>query len=261
MKKVAVAVIHGMGHSDTHFADSFIDGVDDFLGSELSAHVEWIPLHWANLLEGRQERYLRRANRAARLDWQQERDFVVHTLGDAVAYRKEPGYNNPTYDRVHAKIALKLKQAYALELGRRNVPLIWVANSLGGYVMSNYIWDTMRDRPYPNDAKFLLQETIRYVFTTGCTIPLFNFGHRRVVPIQLPDNAEWYNIYDRDDVLGWPLKPINRAYDEMVTADVEVRIGGFLTGWNPLCHLGYWTDFDVISRVGSAIRETIEGGE
>jgi len=45
MKKVAVAIIHGMGHSDNHFADGFIDSVHDFLGSELSDHVEWIPLH------------------------------------------------------------------------------------------------------------------------------------------------------------------------------------------------------------------------
>lgn len=255
MIKVAVAAIHGMGHSDQHFADGLIEGVKDFLGSEFSDQVEWVPLHWADLLEGRQARYLRRANRAARLDWQQERDFIVHTLGDAVAYRKEPGYANQTYDRVHAKINMKLHQGWS-EFGHRSIPLIWVANSLGGYVMSNFIWDTMRDRR--SDSKFMLQETIRYIFTTGCSIPLFNFGHRNIIPIQLPDGAEWYNIYDRDDVLAWPLKPINQAYDEVVTEDVEVKAGGLLTGWNPLCHLDYWTDFDVVSRIGDAIRQTIE---
>ena len=73
--------------------------------------------------------------------------------------------------------------------------------------------------------------------------------------------AEWYNIFDRDDVLAWPLKPINKAYNEVVTEDVSIQVGGMLTGWNPLCHLDYWKDFDVISRVGDAIRETIEGEE
>ena len=62
MIKVAVAAIHGMGHSDQHFADGLIEGVKDFLGSEFSAQVGWVPLHWADLLEGRQARYLRRGH-------------------------------------------------------------------------------------------------------------------------------------------------------------------------------------------------------
>jgi len=261
MKQVAVAVIHGMGHSDHNFADDFIDLVEKNLGSELKATVGWIPLHWADLLEGRQQRYLDNANASARLDWQDLRDFVVHTLGDAVAYQQEPGFTNPTYWKVQAKIKLAFKQAWAFDFQRRDVPLIWVANSLGSHVMSTYIWDMMHERGMVSASAFLRQETIRGIFTTGSSLPLFSFAYHDVVPVHLPEGAKWYNIYDRDDILGWPLKPINEAYDKAVTEDIQINAGNLRTCWNPLCHLDYWTDNDVVSRVADFIRETLDTEE
>lgn len=256
MKEVAVAIMHGMGHRDKHFTDGLIEKLDDFLGSGFKGSVGWIPLHWNDLLGGSQKRYLARTNRNQQMDWSYERDFAIHMVGDIIAFQPTVGVKN-TYEKVHASIASKLMDAWIQQFQRRNVPLIWVSNSLGSHVMSTYIWDTMRDQPYPEIASFLCQKTIRYVFTTGSTIPLFTFAHKTPKPIQLPPDARWFNLYDRDDILGWPLKTINPAYSKAVTQDIEINVGGRLSNWNPLSHLNYWEDDDVIQHIGSAIKDVL----
>ena len=259
MKKVAVAVIHGMGHGLYNFADDFMAEVEKNLDSHLADSVGWIPLYWGDLLDGRQERYLKRANAAGRLDWQALREFIVYALGDAVAYRQTAGARQSVYSRVRNRISTNFHESWARDFKYTNPPLIWVANSLGTHVMSNYIWDTMRDFPSPLDGNdFLRQQTIRGVFTTGSTLPLFTFACPRIDPIRLPEGAKWYNIYDRDDILGWPLKPINKKYNKAVTEDVQINVGGLTTSWNPLCHLNYWSDDEVITRVADFIRETLD---
>lgn len=258
MKKVAVAVIHGMGHGIYDFADDFIAAVEKNLDSQLAASVGWIPLYWADLLDGQQKRYLERANASARLDWQPLREFIVQSLGDVVAYRQAPEVGHSVYNRVHDRIFKAFSTSWRRDFRGTNPPLIWVANSLGTHVMSNFIWDIMRDFTYPNSDDFIRQRTIRGVFTTGSTLPLFTFACPKVEPIQLPEGAKWYNIYDRDDILGWPLKPTNRAYNKVVTEDVQINAGGLATSWNPLCHLNYWNDDEVITRVADFIRDTLD---
>jgi hypothetical protein len=257
MKKVAVAIIHGVGHSDDDFADEFKKAVEDFVGRRFSASVGWIPLHWADLTEGRQRRYLERAKEVARLDWIRERELIIHMIGDAAAYQQKTSYHEDnTYWRVQRLMFKKFSDAWNTQFQGRDVPLIWVAHSLGCHVMSTFIQDTMRGHTY-DSRKFLTQRTIRYVFTLGSPQPIFTFALPGATPIQLTSEAKWYNLYDRDDVWGWPLKPINAAYDAAVTEDIQVSVGGPLIGWNPLCHLGYWTDGQVIRRVGNAIIETL----
>ena len=44
-------------------------------------------------------------------------------------------------------------------------------------------------------------------------------------------------MLDADDVLGYPLKPINAAYDKVVNEDIQIQTGTILGA-----HSGYWTD-------------------
>ncbi len=48
----------------------------------------------------------------------------------------------------------------------------------------------------------------------------------------------------RDDILGYPLKPINPAYRRVVSRDITINVGGILSSWNPASHTKYWTDND-----------------
>ncbi len=97
--------------------------------------------------------------------------------------------------------------------------------------------------------------TLAGIVTFGCNIPLFTLAFNEAVPItfpaaQLPDpgdvrtKAKWLNYYDPDDVLGYPLKAINDAYDDVVDEDKSINVGGLFSSWNPLSHNKYWTDND-----------------
>lgn len=37
--------------------------------------------------------------------------------------------------------------------------------------------------------------------------------------------AKWFNFYDPDDVLGYPLKTINADYKKAVAKDIPINVG------------------------------------
>ena len=130
-----------------------------------------------------------------------------------------------------------------------------MAHSLGGNIMSNYIWDMQHGGgDQPGDlSPFEQLHTLAGMITFGCNIPLFTFAYTDVKPIQFPadqlpdtvrNKARWFNYYDPDDVLGYPLKSINSAYDAVVDEDIAINVGGLLSNWNPISHTKYWTDND-----------------
>lgn len=69
--------------------------------------------------------------------------------------------------------------------------------------------------------------------------------------------AKWLNYYDPDDVLGYPLKPINAEYRKVVSKDIAINTGGILTSWNPMAHNGYWTDNDFTKPVAKYIGQFV----
>lgn len=137
------------------------------------------------------------------------------------------------------------------------VPLVVLAHSLGGHIMSNYIWDMQQHRDVEGAvwnnklSSFELMETLAGFVTFGSNIPLFTFAYEDPQPIAFPGSAlsgedkkraAWLNYYDRDDVLGWPLRPISPAYRDAVDADIEIDAGSWGAGFTPLSHTSYWTD-------------------
>jgi hypothetical protein len=143
-----------------------------------------------------------------------------------------------------------------------------MAHSLGCHMISNYIWDIQRvreaDREWIEElGPFERMQTLAGMITFGCNIPLFTFACRRVVPIAFPakelpkairDKAKWLNFFDPDDVLGFPLKPINKAYDTVVDADIDINVGGIFTNWNPVSHNKYWEDKSMTKPVAQFLR-------
>ena len=102
------------------------------------------------------------------------------------------------------------------------------------------------------------------MITFGCNIPLFTFSQQHLTPFDFPGEAlteadqaraKWLNYFDPDDVLGYPLKPINDAFDRVVTADIEINVGGFAVSWNPASHTAYWTDNDFTEPVAEFLSE------
>jgi len=268
--RLGVLVIHGIGEQTEDFAAGLVDEVSDRLGSR-AGEVCWMPVHWAPLLEASETALLTRLSGGGDLDWGWLRRFVVHFLADAVAYQRVPGESaRPgVYVAIHSLIARKLNElreriranapAEALE-----PPLLVIAHSLGGHMMSNYIWD----QQYPHELRgqalatpFERAESLAGMVTFGCNIPLFALALPDIRPIAFPAAglsaplkaaAKWLNLYDPDDVLGYPLRPLSNAYAETVE-DVIVNVGNPLTSWNPASHNAYWTDDDVTKPVARLI--------
>lgn len=87
--------------------------------------------------------------------------------------------------------------------------------------------------------------------TFGYKIPLFTFTCTEVVPIRFPPprlparlkpNACLLNFFDPDDLLAWPLRPIDGANADLVDSDERIHVGGPVTGLTPASHLAYWSD-------------------
>lgn len=274
-KELGVAVIHGMGTQSLDFAQEMIVEINDRIDgqSRESDKIAWKPIFWADLLEQRELQYFRDAQRHSKMNYLALREFIVQAIGDAAAYQRVIGVSN-VYERIHTRVREQIHSLYVNDLKRQDRPLIVLAHSLGGHIMSNYIWDVQRaptrsptadadcpptenpaEQPNPlQDASpFERMETLAGIITFGCNIPLFTFAYDTVEPIEFPPNslpdelkekAKWLNFYDADDVLGYPLKPISPEYDEVVAEDNEINAGGVLSSLTPLSHSKYWTDND-----------------
>ncbi len=253
-KELAVVVIHGMGSQDREYAEPMIAEINSRVArlSKDPRCIAWKTIYWADILQARQDRYWRAAKTRAELDFVRLRKFVIASFGDAAAYQQVPSESNNTYEDIHARIRQGIKELYQVDLESRPRPMIVLAHSLGGHMLSNYVWDQQK-RPDRISSSFERMNWLSGIVTFGCNIPLYTFAYRRVVPIRFPPSrlprrykskARWYNYYDPDDVLAYPLKPINDAYGKTVYRDIAINVGGVLTSWNPASHMKYWTDND-----------------
>jgi len=273
-KELAVLVIHGIGRQDENFADELKEGVSaqlERLGRDPES-VAWQTIFWDDILSPAQDAYLESAFDSNELRAKRTRSFLLSALGDAASYRQLPsggrrgGAENITYRRIHARISQSLTELYQQQLAARPVPLVGLAHSFGGHILSNYIWDAQR-RPNRRLSAFERMNWLSGLVTFGCNIPLFTFACLDVIPIQFPparlparlkQHAQWLNLFDPDDLLAWPLKPINAAYAKVVSHDEEINVGGLVSGATPASHLAYWQDADFASRVSDFLNSLLK---
>jgi alpha-beta hydrolase superfamily lysophospholipase len=267
---VGVLVVHGMGTQPPDFAARFATDVGARLaGLQVdSARVAWGAGHWADILAAGQREVWKRSLAAGRMDFQAIRRFVLDALGDAVAYRRtDVGVPGGTpYERVHERLHDVLAALRQQVGGDR--PLVVVAHSLGSVIVSDYIWNAQRDNAWAlGRTAFARMRTLCGLVTFGSTLPLFSLALPAIEAIAFPPPelapplravAEWNNYYDRDDVLGWPLRELSPSYRAAVTADHEIAVGSWLTGWNPAAHAAYWTDASFLDPVARQIARVLQ---
>lgn len=271
-KKLGIGVIHGMGTHEPDFADAMIKEIDKRLlkAGKNPQDVAWQPIHWSDILDGPQSDYFGRIKSGADVDYVKLRKFIIKALGDASGYQKVPSQWNNTYKKVHERIRDNIKKLRD-DVDDNTMPLVILAHSLGGHMMSNYIYDIQEGKSVvaPGENDFEKFMTFAGFITFGCTIPLFTFAYNPIVPIKFPvpeivgtplgDKARWDNYYDPDDILGYPLKLISNSYDGVVDADFSINVGGIAASWNPASHLKYWTDNDFTKPVSRFLAGFLPG--
>lgn len=267
MTKLNILVIHGMGSQEKYYSHPLRDEINDRLGPQLAARVTWGEVYWADVLRDRQREYLDEARRNHDLDFIAMRRFMVNSVSDASAYRKTPDLKDTVYDDIHAKVGKVMDNLD--DPSDPDRPLAVLAHSLGGHIMSNFIWDLQKPGALPaGTSNFRRMKTLAGMTTFGCSIPFFTFAYRKseIKPISFPGSklpqelkqlARWHNYYDPDDVLGYPLQPINFAYRRLVT-DIPINVGNFFTSWNPMSHGKYWTDNDFTKPVAAYLKKLLE---
>jgi hypothetical protein len=268
MARLAIAVIHGMGSQERKYSRPLRDEINDRIGSAGSNKVQWGEIYWADVLKKRQKDYINLAKNSTDLDYISLRRFMVGSFGDASAYRKTKDKKNTTYQKIHQRVSKCISDLD--DPANPDTPLIVLAHSLGGHIMSNYIYDMQKKTASGATglSSFQRMETLAGFITFGCNIPFFVFAYAKkdIKPIRFPGKAlapalrkkaRWLNFFDPDDVLGYPLKPINHAFSKIVDKDIPINVGGILSSWNPMSHHKYWTDNDFTKPVARFIKKLL----
>ncbi len=277
MANVAVAMFHGIGSHPPTFALPMARQLECRKSTSADSPAEIVcrSVLWGPVLQDEQDQMVRQINENGKLKWSGLRELVIDSLGDAISYH--PSTNTRVqYDAVHLQVA---EQLFALgETVGHDAILCVVAHSFGSVIASNYFYDWQRDdratQPTSSVSRELCERFAASPLTQGKTLAMFiTLGSPLALwslrqgdfdrPIDIPGptfrsqypnfDGGWFNFYDPDDVLAYPLSGVSDAYATLVS-DIPVRVGSLLTGWNPLSHCQYWHNRSVIQYVSVAIK-------
>ena len=272
-RKIAVAVIHGIGKQTANFAEKMSAELNQHFGPDMASDVIIRTVFWAPVLQAAEEELWRRMEDGGPLHYPDVRRFLIDFLADALAYQPS-GDDRRAYDGIHSVFAVTLADL-AREAGP-DAPLCVIAHSLGTIIASNYLYDLQLDpikhlisdevRALMHDNPLEQGHTLALLYTLGSPIALWSLRYREFGrPITVPSTrlrqyhseieGEWVNYYDQDDVIGFPLKTLNAQYAANVTRDAPVNAGNLIQSWNPLSHVGYWTDRDVVEPIAKKLIE------
>jgi hypothetical protein len=193
-------------------------------------------------------------------------------VSDIVAYLGKPNVAGTAYQDTHLQIHKSLLSMQDKLIP--NAPLLIIASSLGTEIISNYIYDRQRT-PGENgfgDTPFERLETLTGMVMLGNISPLYFPSYAidelkpfTFPPVQLPERYKkvsyWGNFYDKNDPLGFPIKPVNRNYNTANVEDVQLNAGGWIISWNAASHLGYWKSRAVLKRTTKLIKDVITVSE
>jgi hypothetical protein len=241
---IQIVGIHGIGVQD----DDFYDVLRKNLAKELSdlgiTDSEIRGVMYADIAQANEDALWARIDeKTIALD--SVRRFLLFYFGDAGVYGFKPGEKDSSYKKIHMRLAEEL--AAALGELTDDGSLVVLAQSFGAHVFSDFIWDHQKGKPVKKVPNLLSR--LKLLVTTGCNLPLFVGGMKDVTPFGKPNDAfRWINYYDKDDVLGWPLKPLSPAYEQLVEQDVIVNAGLPI-----FSHLNYWKRSTVLQLIGQAI--------
>ncbi len=264
--KLGVMVIHGMGDIKMDYADQLIARLSKQLGKR-AEQVEFTPCYWSPILQKYQDKTWERLLQGGRMDAKRLRKFIVSSLGDPAGYLAgyfKDGFS--AYDDIHEHVRSSLASLEARLQPHSPAPLMVLAHSLGSIIISNYIWDEQMGNGI-GKTPFERTETLTSFITYGSNIPLFLPPRDQIVCIRFPSRdlpeayakaAQWINIYDPDDVLGYPLNTIWTQRNGTVIKDVLINAGLLPFSETPLSHTYYHGDGDFQKIVVEQINAVLE---
>lgn len=272
--KLAVAIIHGLGSEEQFFSvelkhkivEKYLEENENYSEDDLVFQE----IYWGDLINESLAELSEKVNYNKDLTYPNLRRTFMDYLGVSHAYRD--GIRNEFYLAIHERVRESIRK---LSSHRRvddaTTPLVILSHSFGSVIMSDFIWDLRKEQ---NRSKGTLKgltafeqfDTLTGFVTFGNPMALFAASNPAEFdqPIEIKGKAHneeyqkrarWYNFYDKDDVVAYPLKGLNDAYNQAVHGDFEINVGSAATSWNPACHTGYWEDKDFYNAVTKFLSE------
>lgn len=290
---VVVIFVHGINVTCQDYYEPMRDRILHQLPLEIRRNVIFRAVFWADIVRGRQQEYLLYARNSSAFDSTNLHRLVIEGLGDAAAYQRSHAKSS-AYNEIQARLRKTISDVCTGPDDRR--PLIFVAHSLGCHIVSSFAWDLHRKRSEAENTElspFERLDTFAGFVTMGSNQPLFTFNigpqfvlpitraHKEGVPPAFPgpglpadvsSHVRWLNFFSSNDPLGYPLKPLNDAYDQdQRISDHHVAAEGWwrsrlLRGrLRQLCalkaHSGYWTNRTVVRDTARLIRNISEADQ
>ncbi len=248
-----IIFVHGMGDEKPGSSYEFRDRiVQAATGKTKTAQgvtsIRWHECYWAPVTQSDEVELYGQIGRAGFLH-----RYMFSSLGDIVAYSRLP-YSPNKYDEIQKCFKESVQWCSHESDPNGKSPLIVIGHSLGSIIASDGLWDLFKSGAFPTNL------TLHAFFTLGAPIALFalRYGLKNFnKPIRPP---VWVNFYYKADLVAFPLKVLNDAYDEAVTKDVCLSPGNLireLIARIPIAgiisHSWYFDDKRVIGEIVSQI--------
>ena len=288
MADVVLITVHGMGETPPDYSADLGQRLHAAIGPRFISHVDMRAVYYQTILQPNEaevwDRITSKDTATGAVHFAYLRKFLLFGFGDAAGLENRKEDNGSVYELAQMEIAKTLLDAF--RANGPNTPVILLAHSLGCQVLSSYIYDAQkaqsglpvsagvwRDIDHWSRAlqgrnltaaerNFLACGTALGWITTGCNIPIFVAAHKQmtIIPIAPPRQSfKWLNLYDPDDVLGWPLQPLSEGYRQLVE-DRAINAGRgvfdlIVRSWNPLSHEVYWRDAEVVRAIAQMLTQ------
>ena len=273
-QKIAVAIVHGVGTQTLDFSNVIQDALNRQFSAEEAVDIVIEPVYWAEEMQEREAELWQRLQRQDQpLNFSLFRKLMVYFVADAFGYQITE-YDRRLYDKIHAKFGETLRRL--VDRVGETAPLCIIAHSLGSVIASNFIYDLQHPHLLTPELQEILGSsplangaTLAMFYTLGSplalwSLPFDDFG----TPVTIPDSrlmdhypqlvGEWVNYYDKDDIIGFPLRGLNRAYWREVNADKQLDIGNRFVKWTPLSHLHYWDDKQLVTEIATTLKNALQ---
>ena len=137
-KKLALLTLHGMGTTEKEYYVDLRDDLISLVGKNAWKDVHFEPVYYQDLVQDPQNAYY--ASIKDKVDSKRLRKLFLFGISDAGSLEYSRTIPNSAYEKTQRRIFDALGRAYkAVETPQ--TPVVFIAQSLGGQVLSNYIWD------------------------------------------------------------------------------------------------------------------------
>ena len=257
MKKQVVIFIHGIGTTKSGYSTKTQEillknmsshGINIsnnyFIFKELlwSHHSSTQELELWNRLQNDTTSY------GKKMDYHFLRKLFLLFIGDSFLYDEKSNIQNDIFTGLFKLI--KEAQEEAINDGY-DYEITFVAHSLGTIILSDFLNEAKRKNHFFNNK-------IVNVFTFGSPLAIWSLKADLVSKVRPnifynKDIGTWTNILDDDDIIAYPLKPINKDFENCIDIDYITEIGKTYKPGVIFSHVSYWTDLNSLLPISKKL--------